>query len=311
MKTMPGHPYPLGATWDGKGVNFSIFSEHASRLELCLFDSVESPKETQRIQLTEQTNRIWHIYLPDARPGWLYAYRVHGPYDPNSGHRFNPSKIMVDPYAKTIARRIQWTDAMFAYRIGDPTEDLAEDERDNAAFAPLSMVVDPAFTWGNDRPPRIPWHQTIIYETHVKGLTARHPDVPPALRGTYAGLACEPVIKHLLDLGVTAIELLPVHHHANDYHLFKKGLTNYWGYNTLSFFAPDNRYGSGTMDLVDEFKMMVRALHEWGIEVILDVVYNHTAEGNHLGPTLTTRPTTGWLRTTPDTTWITRAAGTR
>jgi isoamylase len=289
MKILPGHPYPLGATWDGKGVNFAIFSEHATRVELCLFDSADAQKESHRIQLTEQTNRIWHLYLPDARPGWLYAYRVHGRYDPSSGHRFNPSKIMVDPYAKAISRRIHWDDAMFAYRIGDPAEDLAVDNRDNAAFAPLCRVVDPAFTWGNDRPPRIPWHQTVIYETHVKGLTARHPEVPVDLRGTYAGLACEPVIKHLLDLGVTAIELLPVHHHADDYYLVKNGLTNYWGYNTLSFFAPDNRYGSGTMGLVDEFKMMVRALHDWGMEVILDVVYNHTAEGSHLGPTLSLR----------------------
>jgi len=289
MKILPGRPYPLGATWDGKGVNFSIFSEHATRVELCLFDSADAQKESHRIQLTEQTNRIWHVFLPDARPGWLYAYRVHGPYDPDLGHRFNAVKILTDPYSKAIARRVKWNDTMFAYRIGHPDEDLAVDDRDNAAFAPLSLVVDPAFTWGNDRPPRIPWHQTIIYETHVKGLTARHPEVPVELRGTYAGLACEPVIKHLLELGVTAIELLPVHHHADDYHLLKNGLTNYWGYNTLSFFAPDNRYGSGTMDLVDEFKMMVRALHDWGMEVILDVVYNHTAEGNHLGPTLSLR----------------------
>jgi glycogen operon protein len=286
---MPGHPYPLGANWDGKGVNFAIFSEHATRVELCLFDSVEATKESHRIPLTEQTNRIWHIYLPDARPGWLYAYRVHGPYDPKSGHRFNPSKILVDPYAKAIARRTQWDDAMFAYRFGDPDEDLARDYRDNAAFASLCAVIDPAFTWGNDRPPKIPWHQTVIYETHLKGFTIRHPEVPKPLRGTFAGLACEPVIKHLLGLGVTAIELLPVHHHIDDYDLEKRGLTNYWGYNTLSFFAPDNRYGSGTMNLADEFKMMVRSLHDWGIEVILDVVYNHTAEGNHLGPTLSLR----------------------
>ena len=289
MRTMPGHPYPLGATWDGKGVNFAIFSEHATRVDLCLFESAGAPKESHRIPLTEQTNRIWHIYLPDARPGWLYAYRVHGPYDPSSGHRFNPAKILVDPYAKAVTRRIQWDDAMFAYRIGDPAEDLARDYRDNAAFASLCAVVDPAFTWGNDRPPRIPWHRTVIYETHVKGLTVRHPEVPQPLRGTYAGLACEPVIQHLLGLGVTAIELLPVHHHVDDYDLTRRGLTNYWGYNTLSFFAPDNRYGSGTMNLADEFKMMVRSLHDWGIEVILDVVYNHTAEGNHLGPTLSLR----------------------
>jgi isoamylase len=289
MRTMPGHPYPLGATWDGKGVNFALFSENATGVELCLFDSVDAQKETQRIRLTEQTNRIWHIYLPDARPGWLYGYRVYGPYEPLTGHRFNPMKILVDPYAKAIARKTHWDDSMFGYRVGSPSEDLVMDERDNAAFASICSVVDTAFTWGDDRPPRIPWHNTIIYEAHVKGLTARHPDVPPELRGSYAGLACEPVIKHLLTLGITAIELLPVHHHADEYHLIKRGLSNYWGYNTLAFFAPDSRYGSGTMSVVEEFKMMVRALHDWGIEVILDVVYNHTAEGNHLGPTLSLR----------------------
>ena len=289
MRTMPGYPYPLGATWDGKGVNFSLFSENATVVELCLFGSIDAKKETHRIRLTEQTNRVWHVYLPDARPGWLYGYRVYGPYQPLSGHRFNPMKILVDPYAKAIARKIHWDDSMFGYQIGAPSEDLVIDERDNAAFAPLCSVVDTAFTWGDDRPPRIPWHETVIYETHVKGLTARHPNIPPEMRGNFAGLACEPVIKYLLDLGVTAIELLPVHYHADEYHLVKRGLTNYWGYNTLAFFAPDSRLGSGTMSIVEEFKMMVRSLHDWGIEVILDVVYNHTTEGNHLGPTLSLR----------------------
>ncbi|MEW6325401.1 MAG: glycogen debranching protein GlgX [Nitrospirota bacterium] len=288
-RIMPGAPYPLGATWDGKGVNFTLFSENATGVELCLFDSVDAQKETVRIPITERTNRIWHVYLPDARPGLLYGYRVHGPYEPLAGHRFNPAKLLVDPYAKIIARRIRWDDAMFGYVIGNPAEDLQIDSRDNAAFAALGAVADPAFVWGDDHPLRTPWHQTIIYETHVKGMTIKHPDVPPELRGTYAGLATEPVIEHLLTLGVTAVELMPVHHHIDDPQLVKQKLANYWGYNTLSFFAPDSRYGSGATSVVDEFKMMVRSLHAAGIEVILDVVYNHTAEGNHLGPTLSLR----------------------
>jgi glycogen operon protein len=289
LRVKPGRPYPLGATWDGKGVNFALFSENADAVELCLFDTVADQKESHRIRLTEQTNHIWHAYLPDARPGWLYGYRVYGPYDPAAGCRFNPSKVLVDPYAKLIARQVKWDDAMFAYPVGRKGEDLTKDERDNAAFAPLAVVVDTAFTWGADRRLGTPWHRTIIYETHVKGLTTRHPDVPPELRGTYAGLASEPVINHLLDLGITAVELMPVHHAVDDRHLVQRGLRNYWGYNTLSFFAPDTRYGSNTMNVVDEFKLMVRTLHEAGIEVILDVVYNHTAEGNHLGPTLSLR----------------------
>ena len=289
MRVLPGRPYPLGATWDGQGVNFALFSENANAVELCLFDTVADQKESYRLRLTEQTNHIWHAYLPDARPGWLYGYRVHGPYEPATGCRFNPSKVLVDPYAKLIARQVKWDDAMFAYYIRRNGDDLVKDERDNAAFAPLAVVVDTAYTWGGDRRLDIPWHNTIIYETHVKGLTARHPEVPPELRGTYAGLASEPVINHLLHLGVTAVELMPVHHAVDDRHLVQRGLRNYWGYNSLSFFAPDARYGSGTMNVVDEFKRMVRTLHEAGIEVILDVVYNHTAEGNHLGPTLSLR----------------------
>jgi len=286
LRTKPGVPYPLGATWDGKGVNFAIFSQYATRVELCLFETVDAKKETRRIAMTEQTDMVWHIYLPDARPGWLYGYRVHGTYDPLSGHRFNPNKLLIDPYAKEIARTIQWHDAMFAYTAG---EGLGADTRDNAAFAPLGKVIDPAYSWGNDKPPRHPWHETLIYETHVKGLTARHPEVPETLRGTYSGLIAEPVIKHLQTLGVTAVELMPVHHHIDDRFLVKKGLSNYWGYNTLSYFAPDLRYSSGTMNPVDEFKLMVRTLHAKGIEVILDVVYNHTAEGNQFGPTLSLR----------------------
>ncbi len=292
MRVWPGKPFPLGATWDGMGVNFAIFSEHAERAELCLFDGVFATRESQKIELTERTDQVWHCYLPDVRPGQFYGYRVHGPYDPSSGMRFNPNKILVDPYAKSIARLTRWDDSMFGYRIGDPDGDLSFDERDNAAFAPLCMVVDPAFYWGDDRPPRTPWKETIIYETHVKGITALHPDVPPELRGTYAGLSSEPVIRHLKGLGVTAVELMPVHHHVDDRHLVDRGLSNYWGYNTLSFFSPDLRYASLSglfADPVREFKTMVRTLHAAGIEVILDVVYNHTAEGNHLGPTLSFR----------------------
>jgi len=286
MRTMPGRPYPLGATWDGKGVNFSLFSENAEKVELCLFSSIPDKKETERIHLTERTNYIWHVYLPEARPGWLYGYRVYGRYDPAAGYRFNPSKVVMDPYAKGVARRVQWDDAMFAYPLGNPEEDLRMDETDNAPFAPLGIVVNPAYHWGADWPPRVPWSETVIYEVHVKGFTINHPDVPPELRGTYAGLASEPVIDYLVSLGVTAVELLPVHQFASEYGLVKRGLTNYWGYNTLSYFAPDNRYSSGTMSDMDEFKMMVRSLHDAGIEVILDVVYNHTSEGNHMGPTL-------------------------
>ena len=289
MRTMPGKPYPLGATWDGKGVNFALFSENADKVEICLFPAADALREDCRVLLSEQSNHVWHVYLPEARPGWLYGYRVHGPYNPASGLRFNPWKVLIDPYARGIARRVQWNDAMFSYPLGNPQEDLAMDRTDNAAYAPLGVVVDPSYQWGDDRPPRIPWEETIIYEVHVKGFTASHPDVPERLRGTYAGLASEPVIDYLLSLGVTAVELLPVHQFASEYSLVKKGLTNYWGYNTLSYFAPDNRYGSGLMSNVDEFKMMVRTLHDAGIEVILDVVYNHTAEGNHLGPMLSLR----------------------
>ncbi len=289
MRTLAGNPYPLGATWDGKGVNFAIFSLNATAVHLCLFDNIHSKKESARIQLTEQTDMVWHIYLPDVRPGCLYGYRVSGPYDPEAGHRFNDAKVLADPYAKEIARRIKWDDAMFAYTVDGPQEDLISDPRDNAPYAALCKVIDPAYTWGNDTPPLHPWHKTIIYEAHVKGMTARHPEIPKKLRGTYAGMASEPIIRHLRELGITALELMPVHQHMDDRYLVENKLTNYWGYNTLSFFAPDLRYCSGTMDPVQEFKMMVRTLHDAGIEVILDVVYNHTAEGNHLGPNLSLR----------------------
>jgi glycogen operon protein len=291
VKIRPGHPYPLGATWDGRGVNFALFSEHATGVELCLFDSPGAERESRRIRLAEQTDMVWHAHVEGIRPGQLYGYRVEGPYEPEAGHRFNPAKLLMDPYAKSVARAVRWDDTMFGYAIGHADEDLARDDRDSAAFAPLAAVIDPAFSWGDDRHPRTPWPRTVIYEAHVKGFTARHPQVPPELRGSYAALATPPVIAHLHQLGVTAIELMPVHHHSYDRHLVERGLTNYWGYNTLCFFAPDLRYSAGKNALasVDEFKSMVRALHAAGIEVILDVVYNHTAEGSHLGPTLSMR----------------------
>jgi len=291
MKLRPGSPYPLGATWDGSGVNFSIFSEHATKVELCLFDTPGSRQESARVELTEQTDLIWHGYLPGVLPGQLYGYRVHGPYNPAAGHRFNPNKIVLEPYAKAIGRTIHWHDTMHGYRIGDPTEDLSFDDRDNARYSLLGAVIDPAFTWGGDRQPQTPWHETVIYELHVKGFTYRHPTLPEAMRGTYAGLGSDEAIRHLQNLGITAVELMPVHHHAYDRFLVQRGLSNYWGYNTSAFFAPDLRYAmsqtpSGS---VREFKTMVRNLHAAGIEVILDVVYNHTSEGNHLGPTISLR----------------------
>ncbi len=291
MRIRPGKPYPLGATWDGQGVNFALFSAHAERVELCLFDGPDAEVESRRLDLPETTDEVWHGYVRDVRPGQLYGYRVHGPYDPAAGHRFNANKVLLDPYAKAIGRVIQWSDAAFGYRIGDPRQDLSFDERDNASGAALATVIDGAFTWGDDRPPNTPWHKTAIYELHVKGLTRMHPGIPPAVRGTYAGLATEEVLSHLKALGVTAVEMMPVHYHVNDRHLQDRGLSNYWGYNTLSFFAPDPRYSAdgNPNETVREFKTMVRALHKAGIEVILDVVYNHTAEGNQLGPTLSLR----------------------
>jgi glycogen operon protein len=282
----PGTPYPRGATWDGQGVNFSLFSQHADKVELCLFDS-KGRREVNRITLTEQTDQVWHCYLPEARPGLLYGYRVHGPYRPELGHRFNAHKLLIDPYARSLFGQVNWSDANYGYRHGHEREDLSFDRRDSARGMPKCRVIDPAFTWGEDRRPNIPWRDTIIYETHVKGFTWRHPDVPPALRGTYAGLATPPVIEHLKRLGVTAIELLPVHAFVDDRFLVGKGLRNYWGYNSIGYFAPEGRYLSGGS--VSEFKTMVKAFHSAGMEVILDVVYNHTAEGDHLGPTLSFR----------------------
>ncbi len=291
MKIEPGLPYPLGATWNGLGVNFALFSEHATRVELCLFDSSDDTKPSVQVDLREQTDMVWHGFLRGLRPGQLYGYRVYGPYEPEQGHRFNPNKVLLDPYAQGIGRKVHWSDANFGYIVGDPNEDLSFDPRDNAASAPLGAVIDPAYSWGDDRPPLTPWHETIIYEMHVKGFTRLHPLVPDELRGTYAGLVSEPVLRYLKDLGITAVELMPVHHHVDDRHLIESGLTNYWGYNTLSFLAPNVRYASMRQpaEQVREFKTMVRALHAAGIEVILDVVYNHTGEGNHMGPTLSLR----------------------
>ncbi len=282
----PGRPYPLGATWDGKGVNFALFSAHAERVELCLFDR-SGLREEARIVLPEYTDEVWHAYLPDARPDLLYGYRVHGPYDPANGHRFNPNKLMIDPYAKSLHGRVRWSDAVFGYRVGGPREDLAMDRRDNARFVPKCRVVEAAFTWGEERRPQTPWEETIILELHVRGITKRHPGVEPEHRGTFAGLASPAMIDYLVGLGITAVELLPVHACIDDRHLVERGLTNYWGYNTLGFFAPDPRLLS--VESISGFKTMVKRLHDTGIEVILDVVYNHSGEGNHLGPTLSFR----------------------
>ena len=287
MRVWRGKPYPLGATWDGKGVNFALFSENATGVELCLFAGAEDETETHHIKMRERTNQVWHCYLPDARPGQLYGYRVHGPYKPEEGHRFNPAKLLLDPYGKAITGRIKWSDAIFPYKIGGSNEDREIDSSNSAGGMPKCVVVDDAFSWDDDRRPEIPWNRTVIYEAHVKGMTVQHPEVPEHLRGTYLGLCSDPMIDHFLSLGVTAVELLPVHHFINDRHLEEKGLTNYWGYNSIGFFAPDVRYStSGLGNQVYEFKSMVRTFHAAGIEVILDVVYNHTAEGNHMGPML-------------------------
>jgi glycogen operon protein len=281
-----GRPDPLGATWDGAGVNFALFSSHATKVELCLFDPW-GRREIERIALPEFTDEVWHGYLPDAHPGLLYGYRVHGPYDPQHGHRFNPHKLLIDPYAKALAGPIKWHDALFGYRVGSPRADLSFDRRDSAHGMPKCRVIDPAFSWGDDRPPGRPWHDTILYEAHVRGFTKRHPDLPEPLRGTFAGLSHPAVIDYLVELGITTIELLPVHGFVDDRHLTQKGLRNFWGYNTIAFFAPEPRYLSEAEH--GEFRTAVKKLHEAGIEVVLDVVYNHTAEGNQMGPTLSFR----------------------
>jgi glycogen operon protein len=279
-----GLAFPLGATWTGLGVNFALFSANATKVELCLFDE-QGERETERLELPEFTDEVWHGFLPDARPGTIYGYRVHGPYEPESGHRFNPNKLVLDPYAKAIIGNLDWNPAVFGYRM-ESADDLTFDDRDSGPFVPRCRVIDPAFTWGIEHAPRVPWERTILYELHVRGYTKLHPAVPEQLRGTFRGLAEPDVLTHIRDLGITAVELLPIHTFVNDNHLGEKGLTNYWGYNTLAFFAPARRYAHVPDFAFAEFKEMVARFHDAGIEVILDVVYNHTAEGNQLGPTL-------------------------
>ena len=291
MRVWPGHPYPLGAVWDGAGVNVALFSDRATKVELCLFNSADDLHESQRIELPERTHNVFHAYFPDLRPGMLYGFRVHGPYVPQEGLRFNPHKLLFDPYARAVGRNLKWDESLFGYRKGDVDGDLSFDDRDSAPFAPLGLIIDSAFTWGKDERPDIPWERTVIYEVHVKGFTKLMPDVPEKLRGTYAGLASPPAIDFLKRLGVTAVELLPIHFHIDEDFLTQKQRVNYWGYNSLGFFAPEPRYcATQAPDMMaQEFKSMVRTLHSAGIEVILDVVYNHTAEGNEHGPTLSWR----------------------
>jgi isoamylase len=289
MKIWPGDPYPLGATWDGAGVNFALFSENAQKVELCLFNL--AGKETSCIEVNEKTDQVFHVYLPDARPGQLYGYRVYGPNIPQSGHRFNHHKLLLDPYAKAISGDILWDDSLFGYTIGNSLQDLSFDSRDSAPFIPKCIVIDSAFSWGNDRPPAIPWNKSVIFECHVKGFTILNKKIPSEYLGTYAAIASEEIMEFLLSLNITAVELMPVQHFIHDRFLVEKGLRNYWGYNTIGFFAPYSGYScAGNFgQQVEEFKSMVKTLHREGIEVILDVVYNHTAEGNHLGPTLSFR----------------------
>jgi isoamylase len=292
MRTWPGTPYPLGATWDGWGTNFALFSEAAERVELCLFSGLEDegdgPLAEERVEMTEVDGFVWHVYLPGIAPGQRYGYRVHGPYDPPCGLRCDGSKLLLDPYGKAVEGDIRWDESLFDYQFGNPKK---RNTTDSAPNMPKNVVINPFFDWGHDRAPQIPYHETVIYEAHVRGLTLRHPDVPEHQRGTYAGLAHPVVIAHLQRVGITAVELMPVHQFVPEQSLVARGLTNYWGYNTIGFLAPHNRYSSAGQrgEQVDEFKAMVKALHEAGIEVILDVVYNHTAEGDHMGPTLSFR----------------------
>ncbi|MBI3975022.1 MAG: glycogen debranching protein GlgX [Armatimonadetes bacterium] len=290
MKAWPGRPYPLGATHDGRGVNFALYSEHAERVDLVLVAGVGSRAESQTVTLPERTGPVWHGYLPDVGPGQLYGYRVHGPSEPDAGHRFNPHKLLLDPYARAIGRPLAWHDSLFGYVVGDGREDLSFSEADSAAHAPLGAVISGGFDWKQDRPPQIPWEETIIYETHVRGISKLHPEVPPDVRGTYLGLVSEPILRHLQTLGVTTLELLPVQAIMGDRQLAGRGLSNYWGYHPLNYFAPEPSYAArGPQTAVEEFKTMVRTLHAAGLEVIIDVVYNHTGEGNHLGPTVSFR----------------------
>ena len=285
LELYPGHPYPLGPTWDGKGVNFSIYAAHATAVELCLFEE-NSGQPKSIIKLFERTSQIWHIYIPGISPGQCYGYRIYGPFNPSKGQRFNPNKLLIDPYAKAISGSVNWHESLYGYEVGK--DDLTFSELDSAPFVPKSVVIDDSYDWEGVKAPDTSYHTSIIYEAHVKGLTKLHPEIPEDIRGTYSAIAHPIIIKHLKSLGITAIELMPIHQFINDNVLVEQGLNNYWGYNTINFFAPDTKYSSkGTLGgQVTEFKDMVKALHKAGIEVILDVVYNHTAEGNHLGPTL-------------------------
>ncbi|MGH9196659.1 MAG: alpha-amylase family glycosyl hydrolase, partial [Acidimicrobiia bacterium] len=287
MKLWPGQPNPQGATWDGQGISFSLFSIHATKVELCLFDRARPQRQIACLTLPERTDHVWHGYLPGGEPGLLYGYRVHGPYAPHQGHRFNPARLLIDPYARAIAGTVNWTAPVYGYQLG-MEEDLAPDQGDSAPGIPRSVVTESLFEWDGDRPLNRPWNETVIYEIHLAGMTMKHPEVAPHLRGTYRGFASPAIIDYLLSLGITAVELLPVHQGVHDRLLIERGLENYWGYNTIGFFAPDGRFSSSGVQggQVREFKEMVKTLHRAGIEVILDVVYNHTAEGNHLGPTL-------------------------
>ena len=281
-----GLPFPIGASWDGEGVNFALFSANATKVEVCLFDQ-NGETELERIALPEYTDQIFHGYIPDVGPGLIYGYRAHGPYEPDAGHRFNPTKLLLDPYARAHVGELKWDPALFGYTIGHKDADLSFDERDSAPFMPKSVVVDPDFDWrGQPRRNPVPWDRTIIYETHVRGYTRLHPKVPEHLRGTYAGLGEKPVIDYIKSLGVTSVELLPIHAFVNDDYLLEKGLVNYWGYNSIGFFSPEPRYAADRANMLREFKEMVARFHDAGLEVILDVVYNHTAEGNERGPTL-------------------------
>ncbi|CAH2895231.1 MULTISPECIES: glycogen debranching protein GlgX [Paraburkholderia] len=280
-----GTPFPLGATWNGNGVNFALFSAHATKVELCLFDET-GQHEIERIELPEYTDEVWHVFVPNLKPGAVYGYRVHGPYEPEKGHRFNPNKLLLDPYAKAHIGELKWAPEIFGYTLGSEEGDLSFDERDSAPFVPKCKVVDATFSWSHPERNPLPWDRVIFYETHVRGFTKRHPEVPEELRGTFAGLGQKPVIDYIKSLGVTSVELMPVQTFVNDSYLLEKGLTNYWGYNTIGFFAADPRFFASSTDSVSEFKGMVDSFHNANLEVILDVVYNHTAEGNERGPTL-------------------------
>jgi glycogen operon protein len=291
IKVLPGKPSPLGASWDGEGINFAIYSENATRVELCLFDADNPENEKQRLGLEEVEGNTWHIYLAGEEPGLLYGYRMDGPYEPARGLRFNPAKLLIDPYAKAIAGSVNWQAPVFSYQPGHEDSDVSGDDRDDAWGMPKGVVINPFFPWGDTPAPRVPWHRTVIYETHVRGFTKKHPDIPPEQQGTYAGMASPAIIKYFQELGITAVELMPVHDFLDDKHLVDSGLRHYWGYNTTNYFSPAAKYsGSGDRGgQINEFKSMVKALHKAGIEVILDVVFNHTSEGNHLGPTLSFR----------------------